>query len=45
MSVLEPPLNAQGPRWKDAREYSQYKGEDYDPGDPFRRFDRLKAGA
>jgi hypothetical protein len=45
LSVLEPHLNAQGPRWKDAQEYSQYKGEDYDPGDPFRRFKPPKAGA
>lgn len=38
MSVLEPVLNKQGPHWRGAVEYTQYKGEDYDPGDPFHRY-------
>jgi hypothetical protein len=38
LSVCEPQLNAQGPRWKGAQEYWQYEGEDYDLDDPFRRF-------
>jgi hypothetical protein len=34
LSILEPPLNAQRARWKDAVPYWQYIGEDYDRGDP-----------
>jgi hypothetical protein len=34
LAILEPSLNAQRPRWKDAVEYFQYMGEDYDAGDP-----------
>lgn len=35
VSLFEPPLNAQRAKWKDAVQYYQYMGEDYDRGDPY----------
>jgi len=35
LSLLEPPLNAQRGKWKDAVQYSQEWTADYDRGDPY----------